>query len=494
MPRIFDNIEFQLLPALQEAMDDATSADFCVGYFNLRGWEHLADLAEHFTGDDDSYCRILVGMQKPPEDQVREAYRAIRKDESLDPPAVAQLRKQAAESFRMQLSFGVPTNQAEAALNRLTEHLRVDKVRVKLFLRHALHAKLYLVHRSDTIAQFLGFVGSSNLTQSGLMDNGELNVDVLEQDATSKLHDWFHKHWDDRYSYDISEKLAQLIEESWAAADMVRPYLAYLKMVYHLSQDALVGEKEFKLPGDLQGKLLTFQTAAVSLGARHLHARGGVLLGGVVGLGKTFMAIAVARIMQDDGLGATLIICPPNLQDMSQEADIVYYTRKLRYFVQFFDLVPEVRDEHGQRRDPAELKSMQFGSETDAQTTFAALNSSLFFWFLTAYSDCRRRHVNRRETYQFPFTAHSLSDEHKSFLATWACTLMAGFQAQALWSTVRFRSGTLQMQFFQPRLSKPIIDDIDRVLTEHYGFTDEELDFIINYDIKYRMEADEGEE
>jgi hypothetical protein len=34
--------------------------------------------------------------------------------------------------------------------------------------------------------------------------------------------------------------------------------------------------------------------------------------------------------------------------------------------------------------------------------------------------------------------------------------------------------------------SKPIIDEIDRVLAQHYGFTDEELDFIIDYDIKYR--------
>ncbi len=47
--------------------------------------------------------------------------------------------------------------------------------------------------------------------------------------------------------------------------------------------------------------------------------------------------------------------------------------------------------------------------------------------------------------------------------------------------------GTLSIQTFQPRLSKPIIDEIDRVLGKHYGFTDEELDFIINYDIKYRM-------
>ena len=39
-------------------------------------------------------------------------------------------------------------------------------------------------------------------------------------------------------------------------------------------------------------------------------------------------------------------------------------------------------------------------------------------------------------------------------------------------------------------LSKPIIDVIDCVLARHYGFAEEELDFIINYDIKYRMGRD----
>ena len=44
-------------------------------------------------------------------------------------------------------------------------------------------------------------------------------------------------------------------------------------------------------------------------------------------------------------------------------------------------------------------------------------------------------------------------------------------------------------------MSKPIFNEIDRVLAAHYGFTDEELDFIINYDIKYRMGRDaENEE
>jgi len=63
---------------------------------------------------------------------------------------------------------------------------------------------------------------------------------------------------------------------------------------------------------------------------------------------------------------------------------------------------------------------------------------------------------------------------------------------------MRFAHDTLTVQSIIPKRSKPIIDEIDRVLARHYGFTDEELDFIINYDIKYRMgdelaAEDEGE-
>ena len=49
------------------------------------------------------------------------------------------------------------------------------------------------------------------------------------------------------------------------------------------------------------------------------------------------------------------------------------------------------------------------------------------------------------------------------------------------------KTGKVIYEQFYPRLSKPIIDEIDRVLAQHYGLTNEELDFIINYDIKYRM-------
>ena len=49
------------------------------------------------------------------------------------------------------------------------------------------------------------------------------------------------------------------------------------------------------------------------------------------------------------------------------------------------------------------------------------------------------------------------------------------------------KTGKTETQSFRIKLSKPIIDEIDALLAKHYGFTEEELDFIVNYDIKYRM-------
>ncbi|OAV63593.1 hypothetical protein Barb6XT_03108 [Bacteroidales bacterium Barb6XT] len=55
-------------------------------------------------------------------------------------------------------------------------------------------------------------------------------------------------------------------------------------------------------------------------------------------------------------------------------------------------------------------------------------------------------------------------------------------------------TGIRNQLIFKPSLSKSIMDEIDKVLAEHYGFTEEELDFIINYDIKYRMGSELKEE
>ncbi len=62
-------------------------------------------------------------------------------------------------------------------MRRLTAQIKAGKVVIKLFLRHFLHAKLYLLFRPDPISPIVGYLGSSNLTLAGLSRQGELNID-----------------------------------------------------------------------------------------------------------------------------------------------------------------------------------------------------------------------------------------------------------------------------------------------------------------------------
>ena len=221
MPRIFDNLTpgTRLLPALRETLDVASRADFCVGYFNLRGW---CDLAPHIDrwGDDEGPCRVLIGMQPRPDEELREALRKtldLPGDPSgIDNATAHRLHVELAGRMREQLTAGAPSAEDERTLRRLAAQLRARKVVVKLFLRHPLHAKLCLMGRGDPIVPLVGYVGSSNLTFSGLTGQGELNIDVLEQDAARKLQDWFNDRWEDAFCVDVTDELADIIDESWA--------------------------------------------------------------------------------------------------------------------------------------------------------------------------------------------------------------------------------------------------------------------------------------
>jgi superfamily II DNA or RNA helicase len=267
--------------------------------------------------------RLLVGMQKLPQDELQEQYSFLPQEDELDNPTKLKLKKRLAEEFKAQLTIGAPTNADEASLRKLAAQLREKKVQVKLFLRHSLHAKLYLLFRQDNFNPIIGYLGSSNLTLAGLSKQGELNVDVLDSDASQKLATWFEDRWNDWGSIDISEDLIKVIEESWAREDLIPPYHIYLKMAYHLSQEARAGLSEFSIPSDLT-KLMPYQAAAVKIAAHHIEKRGGVMIGDVVGLGKTLVGTAISRVFAERGYD-TLIICPKNLVKMWDDYRDVYH-------------------------------------------------------------------------------------------------------------------------------------------------------------------------
>ena len=274
MPRIFDNIASHLLPNLREAIKAVYRADFCVGYFNLRGWKEIDQYINSWQGCEGNCVRLLVGMQRLPQDELKSFYKFGKADDDLDNQTKLRLKKKLAEEFRDQLTIGAPTNADEATLKRLAAQIKSKRVIVKLFLRHPLHAKLYLLYRNDQFNPIIGYLGSSNLTFAGLSSQGELNVDILDNDASLKLSKWFQDRWDDWGCIDISDDLVKIIEESWARVEPISPYQIYIKMAYHLSQEARAELNEFRIPKDFGNRLFAFQTAAVKVAAHHINKRG----------------------------------------------------------------------------------------------------------------------------------------------------------------------------------------------------------------------------
>ena len=326
MAMIFDNIEVKFTEALQGIITNVgvRRVDFCVGYFNLRGWNLVVNQIDNVPGDyvyegnsqQFRCCRLLIGMHQPAHELVRRLYTAQKLPDSN---YVAQCKLEIAREFKKQLLLGLPTKQDEWTLRRLSAQLKDEKVCVKLYLAEPLHAKLYLAHRpDDNFNKIQAIMGSSNLTYSGLTKQGELNAEFGDSDSAQKLADWFDNRWNDRFCIDITKELIEAIDNSWAGEEIIPPYYIYLKTAYHLSDDARSGIKEFALPPEFQHELFDFQQTAVKIAARHLNneKRGGAMIGDVVGLGKTITACAIAKIYEMTFASSTLIICPANLQEM----------------------------------------------------------------------------------------------------------------------------------------------------------------------------------
>jgi hypothetical protein len=129
--------------------------------------------------------------------------------------------------------------------------------------------------------------------------------------------------------------------------------------------------------------------------------------------------------------------------------------------------------------------SFQQGYERDV---FVALfNSSLFWWYYTVTFDT----FNLKNYMLFGFR-FSYPEDFTLIDSLCQCTqsLMNDFRANAQ----HLKRGKTDSYTVYARKSKHIIDDIDRILACHYGFTSEELDFIINYDIQYRMGYDNNKD
>lgn len=136
------------------------------------------------------------------------------------------------------------------------------------------------------------------------------------------------------------------------------------------------------------------------------------------------------------------------------------------------------------------IDSICFKNLNEAKSALSLYNSNLFNFLFYLISDAR--HITPRETLGLITVSEVM--ENDLVLHQKGVLLEKDYERNATIVTYNKKNGITKYAQYNPRLSKPIIDEIDKVLAAHYGFTEEELDFIINYDIKYRMGDELGEE
>jgi hypothetical protein len=157
---------------------------------------------------------------------------------------------------------------------------------------------------------------------------------------------------------------------------------------------------------------------------------------------------------------------------------IIHYHRSPGYWIRSMNFEPYFQSSTS-NRSLHHFRDLKIINLTMTKYIGALLNSSLFFVWFDLYSN--NRNIAGIDVKTFPIGVPNSGIINKICLLF--DTLMESYQAN---SEILTRKD-VKLQQFYPSKSKSIIDEIDKVLAQHYGFSEEELDFIINYDIKYRM-------
>jgi hypothetical protein len=160
---------------------------------------------------------------------------------------------------------------------------------------------------------------------------------------------------------------------------------------------------------------------------------------------------------------------------------LMHYHRSPRYWIRGIDFEPHFKSAT-RTRSIHHFRDLHFQELHQSKAIGALLNSSLFyFWFISMGNG---RNITGTDIEEFPIG--QITKDMSAMLIPLFDKLMIDYKAN---SVIRVRAEQEYQEFYQSK-SKHIMDEIDQALAQHYGFTDEELDFLINYDIKYRLGDD----
>ena len=282
---------------------DTRFFDCLVGYFFISGFYKLYPALENVEK-----IRILIGLQID-----RAAYDLLQRAKEQNELAFqshASSKERVSNDLLTELERSVDSVEIEAGVHKFIEWIRSDKLEIKAHPTEDLHAKVYIMTFTEGDRDKGRVItGSSNLTQAGLQDNLEFNVELKNRSDYEFASKKFEELW--ATAVDVSQSYEDTILNKSPFASFT-PYELYLKFLYEYFRNELNRPSELEdmyVPAGF--KKLKYQEEAVLNARKVLDEYGGVFLSDVVGLGKTYMSALLAQQLD----GRHLVIAPPHLLD-----------------------------------------------------------------------------------------------------------------------------------------------------------------------------------
>lgn len=323
---IIDNRERKLAESVKPLLSESEKAKFAVGYFFISGFKFIADELEKI-----SELRLLIGNISDSQtiEQLAETHSAAQLLERTRKREFANQRERqsalddVSRAIRQRIAQLSQTDDDERVINLLVKLIEEKRFIIRVYTKSRLHAKAYIFdYPAGRYERGMAIVGSSNLSLSGLVDNTELNVEVHGRANHEQLTKWFNELWEEAEDFD--GRLLDELRSSWAL-NSITPFELYVKVLYELVRDRLEQPLQ-AMPGDFP-PLTDFQWAAVQSALRILKRQNGVILGDVVGFGKTLMGTALLKWLYARERWRALIICPKQLRPMWEEYNREYGLR-----------------------------------------------------------------------------------------------------------------------------------------------------------------------
>lgn len=204
------------------------------------------------------------------------------------------------------------------ALAKVEALFEAGKVEARCYTSKKFHAKAYVIFRPDVYPSQMAVIGSGNFTRPGLLQNVELNVE-LTPEQTGALRLWYEDRWEEAQADVVTE---DLLEEIRRQIDLYDPYYLYLKALLAWGDDrqGVSGNGTLSIYDDLD----EHQRQGYWQAVRVVNRQHGVMVCDGVGLGKSFIALALMERYCQDGK-RVLLLAPKNILGNSWDAYLKRY-------------------------------------------------------------------------------------------------------------------------------------------------------------------------